>query len=538
MVGKAIIIFLLLLVYAPWFDISKTLSSGDWSYLYLENIKEFSFPNAGFLWFVPYYQISAKIFVEYIGLSWNFAEKILWFWPFLILSITSSFYLTRSWIGVLIYTASTYPLMLVGGGQMGVALAYSLAPFVLSGFIKLIDNFTLHTHNFKFPIGLGFVLGIQMMFDPRITYVTLIAVIFYLFLIFIPNANKRNFILNLYVLLIPILTSLVLNSFWIISLLRYGLLPEDIERTSPLGFKFLSFADFSHTFSILHPNWPENIFGKVYFMRPEFILLPVLAYSSLLFFKNQAQKNTKEYWDKCIILFFAILGLTGAFLSKGSNSPFGGVNEFLFRYFPGMSIFRDSTKFYLLTILSYSVLIPFSIYSIQEWVKSKIQIKIKKYIPSLFFIFTFLYLIFLIRPAITGELSGTFKSRNVPNEYLQLKSFVSNQSQSFKTFWVPAKQRFGFYSNNHPMVGAFDFFNTHSVNKIIKEFEKKGTQKILKEDSIKYVIVPYDSENEIFLENRKYSEKEYKKTVDSLKKMPFLTLVKQFGKIMVFEIRL
>src|SRR3989344_1201089 len=106
------VLLVIIYIYHPWFFIDKTLSSGDWPFLFLENIKEFSFlPNSGFLWLTPYYQSSAKILVEYFGLSWNIAEKILWFWPFLLFSIISSFYLTKSWIGVLIYTASTYPLM-------------------------------------------------------------------------------------------------------------------------------------------------------------------------------------------------------------------------------------------------------------------------------------------------------------------------------------------------------------------------------------------------------------------------------------------
>ncbi len=59
----------------------------------------------------------------------------------------------------------------------------------------------------------------------------------------------------------------------------------DNDLTNPGMLHFLSFADFSHTLAFLHPNWPENLFGKVYFLQPEFLLLPVIAFSALFFVK-------------------------------------------------------------------------------------------------------------------------------------------------------------------------------------------------------------------------------------------------------------
>lgn len=556
-----LVILVILYIYHPWFAIDKTLSSGDFPYIFLENIKEFSFvPDSSFLWLVPYYQSSAKILVEYAGLNWHFAEKILWFWPFLILSIFSSFYLTKSWIGVLIYTASTYPLMLTGGGQMGVAIAYSIAPFVLGIFMKIIDSINstseknkhekfilrqnsklmiskIESSDIKNIVLASLLLAVQLMFDPRITYVTFLGIFLYFIIFFLTVNIKKTFLIRSFFFLIPIFTATLLNSFWIISILKFGF-PKGLEEYSSLsGLKFLSFADFSNTISILHPNWPDNIFGKVGFMKSEFILLPIIAYSSLLFIKNKITKNIESF-DKLKIsveqrriLFFAMLGLIGAFLAKGSNLPFNQINEILFQYFPGMSMFRDPTKFYLLTIISYSVLITFSIYSIHDWLKSKI----KRNIPNLFFIFTCLYLIFLIRPAIMSELSGTFIPSNVPEEYVQLKNFLINQPDFFKTLWIPERQRFGFNSINHSSVNANGIFNTNSTAKVIKELKKEETYKLLQKAKVKYIIIPYDSKQEIFIKDRKYNHEEYlllDKTLSSLNKLRKIPFFKQLS---VFE---
>ena len=108
--------------------------------------------------------------------------------------------------------------------------------------------------------------------------------------------------------------------------------------------------------------------------------MPILAYSSLLFIskikdqrskiqiKNQKFDNNvaMKQFNNGAIIFFALLGLVGAFLAKGASPPFSEINSWLFQNFPGMNMFRDSTKFYSLIALSYSVLIPFSIWKIYE----------------------------------------------------------------------------------------------------------------------------------------------------------------------------
>src|SRR3990167_465551 len=77
-------------LYRPWLDIFRALSSGDWPYLFFENIKELSVFQTPFLWLDPYYRFTAKLGVEYLSLSWEITEKIFWFYPFIVISIISS----------------------------------------------------------------------------------------------------------------------------------------------------------------------------------------------------------------------------------------------------------------------------------------------------------------------------------------------------------------------------------------------------------------------------------------------------------------
>src|SRR3989344_2290345 len=566
MIFGFIVFITILLVYSPWFSFSGTLSSGDWPFLYVENIKEFSFlPQAQFLWLAPYYQIPAKIFVQYLNLPWELFERMFWFWPFIGISIASSYYLTRSWIGVLIYTTYTYILMIVAGGQMGIAMAYAISPFVLRKFIDFVDSLLnvilseqerpknlmrffafAQDDNVKRAILIGLVLSVLTMFDPRVAYIIVIAVAIYGLL----NIKFLHSVFHvLYsVFFIPILIAAILNSYWIVPLFRKGadLVIENFD--SSLGFEYFSFADFSHAFSLLHPNWPENIFGKTYFLQPEFLILPVIAYISLLFIKNSKQIQNSKLQNKNnltmrqlsngTILFFALLGIVGAFLAKGANPPFGEVNLWLFENFPGMSMFRDPTKFYILVVLSYSILVPFSIVSLSKWVNSKF--KIQNYLPNLFLLFTILYLIFLIRPAIFGQLSGTFKSHTVPQEYIELKNFIKAQNESFGILWIPEKHRYGFYSGYNPFVSAREFMDIHDPVKLAIELRNRNENQWntrLLDMNIRYIIVPYDSQEELFIEDRLTSEKAREQVEKELDGIEWLFGKKTFGRITMYELK-
>jgi hypothetical protein len=161
---------------------------------------------------------------------------------------------------------------------------------------------------------------------------------------------------------------------------------------------------------------------------------------------------------------------------------------------------------------------------------------VKKYIPHLFVFIVIVYLLFLIRPALLGQLGGTFKKHSVPNEYVQLEKFLGNQNNFSRTLWVPVVQRFGFYSYQHPAVSAEDFFHVASVSGVIDMLNKENAEKMLEDAGVKYVVVPYDSEGEIFLKDRKYSNALYEKTVQDTAKIPWLKKNITLGKIIVFSV--
>lgn len=493
---------------------------GDSRFFWNENIRNFAhLPSAwdnilntgvgqsqvGSLWITSYLNFTA--FFSKLGLSWNLISLIFWILPAILLSFFSSFslfnYLFKdkvkySLLAGIIYTFNTSFLMILTGGQLGVALSYSLAPLVLLTFIRITKNPTLRNAFIS-----GLVLGLQILFDPRIVYITLLAV--FLYLIFYARNVIKIVKSSFFIFIAPFVIGVLLHSYWILPLIltKNSALPSGFN--SAQGFEFFSFADFSHSLSLLHPNWPENIFGKVYFLKPEFLILPIIAFSALLFTKNKT------------ILFFSFLGLLGTFLAKGANPSFGQINEWLFQSFPGMVMFRDPTKWYLLIALSYSILIPYTLKKISEYFKFAVVLFV-------------LYFIYLMNP-----IFGQIKIYQVPQGYVKLKYFLDNQRKFSRTLWIPQWQRFGYFSNNHPAIGREEISKGNSKNQM-KQLKESGVSNLLRDLSVRYIIVPYDSEGEIFLKDRKYDNKLYENTVSEVRKIQWLNEIDGFGKIKVFEI--
>ncbi len=495
------------------------------------------------LWIYFTFGIPITLFGSFLGLSWIYIERLYFLYPFIFFTLLTSYFLFKklfnnnfAYFSSAIYTLNTYALMMAGGGQLGVGLAYSIAPLVLLIFIKTLSLKEISKPGIKLSLISSIILSIQIIFDLRIAYVTLLAVFIYWIVSIIINRNTKYILSSfLFAFIVPGIVSFFLNAFWILSTIlnRQNPLGQFGQAYTSLGaVKFFSFAQFENSISLLHPNWPENIFGKVSFMQPEFLLLSIIAYSSLLFASKIKDQKSKTY-----ILFFALLGLIGAFLAKGANDPFGNIYLWMFNHIPGFIMFRDPTKWYTLIAISYSILIPFTVYKIFYFIKLKtesLKLKAGKQVPNLFIVLVLGYMLFLIRPAITGQLTGTFKPASVPSDYVKLETFLVSQNNFSRTLWVPTNQRFGFYSSTHPAVPASDFFNIYDNTKLVKKIA--SSESLLQNSSIKYVIVPYDSQGEIFLSDRKYDNTLYLKTVNEIAKTSYLKRINGFGKIAVFEV--
>jgi hypothetical protein len=529
------------LYYSPSMFSSHLLFPFAWSSVLGNGIGANSVP---FLWILTNFGGSINFFGSLLGLPWVIIERVAYLYPFIVFSSVFPAILYRKLfpekniyiLSSIVYLFNTYVLMIIGGGQIaGIGMAYTLIPLIIYFFLSKEKQLIA-------IISVSALLALQLIFDLRIFYITF----FSLFLLTFFIESPKNYIKAFFAkILVPLFLVSLIHLFWILPLLLHPANPINAlgdAYSSIEAVKFFSFAKLENTLSLLHPNWPENIFGKVSFMHPEFLIIPILAFTSLIFIGNET-KEKRRY-----ILFFALIGLIGAFLAKGSNEPFGVMYLWAFEHVPGFQMFRDPTKWYILVALSYSILIPYSVWRIYDFLKLKQKLKFFNFkfqiniqnsvlnLQNLFVVVFVLFWLFTIRQAVLGQLGGTFKATSVPNEYTKLEKFFSTDNNFSRIFWLPTTQRFGYYSNQHPAMSAMSFYNQTSTIGVLQEFNNPSTEIQLQKASVKYVIIPYDSQKEIFLKDRQYDETQYQSAVSTLRNIPWLNQVDGFGNIKVFEV--
>ena len=549
-------ILILLFTYKNWF-LPGTFASGDWVYKYPNSTMHFTLPpsvwdplfgdsvgaNSSFLLALnTYYVNSIYLFINIVRLPWETYERLIWYLPCIFIAFFSTRKLFKqnfskkefyASLAGLLYTTNSYFLMVVGGGQIAVGLSIAFAPLVLHAFITImtvLKHKDLDEKNFLFlSVIAGFVLSLQLMIDLRFTYITICAISIAFFINIFIIKRKRKFLL--YYFVIPFIIMILLHAFWLLVFVISGknaLAEMGTSYTSIESLRFFSTARIENTIGLMHPYWPENIFGKVGFMKPEFLIYPLFAFGSLLFIDKHAKNNSKNY----NVLFFALLGIIGIFLAKGSTDPLGEMYIWMFEYIPGFVMFRDPTKWYLFIAIAYSMLIPFTIQNISSFIST--EKKLHRALINILIVVLLGLLFIPIRQVFLGQLNGTFKPQVVSEEYTKLYTYVSLQQEYFRTYWIPKQSNLAYSSYMHPLIAAGNLINESDPNKLLQKFAK--SEKNIQEAGVKYVIIPYASRGDMFLKDHKYHEQSYTDTVASVSAISWLREVEGFGKIKVYEV--
>lgn len=503
-------------VYFKWLSFS-VFQYGDSRFFFAPQLKDLLSPS---VWFqgvnFGYFNIMFWRFpVNYIygllgniGLDSNIPDAFLIFLPIIILLPLGSFLLARKiigndvggFIGSIVFCFNTYFLTIATQAHTLINVASAFSLFAILFFINAIES---QKERYWYILS-SLMIFLCTSYDLRVTYITLFVMffygIFYLFFI-IGYRDKKLFLSKIYYsILFLLLPFALMNMYWFLPQINSGLVSNNIIVNRTLfGNDYWNFSD---SIGLFHPFWSGAYINwfMVETMPPYFWLIPIIAFSGLFL-----SKKDKRIW------FFAFISLLGIFLAKQVDIPFPDVYPWLFKNFPGFNAFRESTKFYFLIALGYSILIGYCVSWVwQNWSKTKLQI-IGKWLFS--FLVTLIFLLNTV-PVITGEIGTYFVPRKIPNDYIALKDFLYNQKDYFQTLWIPALSRWGFYTNNHPIIyGAAVAEVQHWQNfakptsfisnkwslrdSIVAIFNKSFTDQLLNENSVKYVIVPIeDLEND------------------------------------------
>lgn len=392
------------------------------------------------LWSYPI-NLFFGIFANF-GLTFEIWERLLII-LFIFLGSISIWKLLKSYglsdkakfIGALFYLVNTYSILLIDGGQISIACAYGLFPLAFLLTLKAVYAGTAE------KILAGLAVTALGFFDIRFIYIIfLLLLLKALFDVFSYGKNQaistfKNWIgtgVIIGLLLIGI------NSFWLIAQIRIPLDKNVFDSFTRISTDFVNIG---HAFLIISPHWYKNVFGQISQLKFEFILLPILAFTAPILKRK----------DK-VVMFWMAVAVISIFLTKGSSKPLPNVYPWLHLNIPGFSFFRDSTKFFFLVTLSYSMLIAIST---EEIIK---RISDKK-VATFFLLSLAGYLIFLIRPVFLNQMTGTLSIQPFEKEFQSLTSVLQEDKNFGRVLWIPATAPLTYSDLNHPIVEAARVFN-------------------------------------------------------------------------------
>jgi hypothetical protein len=133
------------------------------------------------------------------------------------------------------------------------------------------------------------------------------------------------------------------------------------------------------------------------------------------------------------ILFFAALGLLSVFVVLLVIEPLTPVYYWLFNNIPGFSMFREVSKFFLLSVLSAAFFLGLVAEGFKRYMAKGFSI-MRNALPLL------LISLIVLAPSwqfLTGDMAGTVGTVKIPEEYRELESWLSSEKGDFRIAFFP-----------------------------------------------------------------------------------------------------
>lgn len=384
-------------------------------------------------WIYPLTFIIA-ILSKFLNLESDMIVRLLFYFPSLLGSLIFPILFVRylglpkivQFFSSLVYTYNTYYLLLVDGGQVGVALAYGIFPLSLLYLRKLVDKPKIETVKKSLT---AFVILIVC--DARVAIICL----FTLVLMFITewiSKDKRPTQSHLKSLLFFSVACIFISSYWLIPVLK--LLPNTIGSQGTPS----ELSNILNGLFLFQPHWPHNEFGKTSPVPFYFVGIPLLVFGSLL-----GRKKQMSMIVFCYLIF--------VFLTKGTTAPFGFLYEFLTTKIPLGVGFRDSSKFFIPTILFAGILIGESVNNLYNLTKNR-------YLKKAVLLGCTLYLFLLISPAVAGKLNGVLAGGKITSDLEKINLIIEKDTDG-RTLWFPEHHPWSYSTTSKPAVDAKSLVN-------------------------------------------------------------------------------
>ncbi|MFY3741753.1 MAG: hypothetical protein HMLIMOIP_002213 [Candidatus Nitrosomirales archaeon] len=465
----AIVVSIILVTYHGWF-MPGVLFGHDFQIRPQEYFTDFANPHLwssslyGGTYTLGFALVQAPVFVLTGILSYfvpyELLQRIVWLYPFLIISFGSSYYLIRQFtknvyalhLSILFFAVNPIIIDRLSAGHVWFAIAYALMPLVVGLF-----NEILKSKKWLHVILFSTCFSIAIWFEVRVALLSIIPVATLLVLRL--NKDPEDRVSTIKKLTIVPLVLLLLNCYWIIPTLLYPsqLYDDELVGSSSLRGTSQYAGNLIHSFQLYPKDW-----DNFYTYAP--LIIPVLGFSILF----------TEYRRKIGVLVFSLVALALVFLGKGSYSPFAELYAWLIQNIPLAIGYRNANKFWLVLALIYAVSWSISLTRILT------RLQGRTYMPKII-IGIILTCLIVSNSFLIGGYTNDFGTNDGlegwqsypgrqnmfnPETDENLKAIANswefiqaNSSKYSRTLWLPSIHNYRFASEDNPLLYSTLFNN-------------------------------------------------------------------------------
>ncbi|HLZ14464.1 MAG TPA: hypothetical protein VKQ34_00555 [Candidatus Saccharimonadales bacterium] len=514
-----------------WFKPGTALFNNDW--LHRPNA---TMPQAwdlqalwkGFLNFgVPNVQIGYFLVtilwpvIGFLGGSFDAAVKLTVMIPITLLGFLGPYFVMRRLLGqqfvafvcALFYGTTTY-FLLLETVQLPIAFVYALSPVVVLCMARALDSMRLRDW-----LLFAVVYTIGACYEVRIMYIVT-AILALQVVVFADWKQVRK------AWWVPLLTGAVLvglNAFWLLPSALGGVGSTITQLTNGLFGNWL--FDLPHAITLSASNWTGGATSGGFTLEPilpYLWIVPVVAFVPLALGVHILPKPLRAQ-----ILFFLPLAVIGIFLTKQVLDPLPQAYPWLYAHFPGFSLFREASKFYLLTAWGYMGLIGLGLMTIRRIYRSLFWVAAVGIVAVA---------CINLRPLVTGDIATLFKGRNMPADYAIVNAKIAADPPMTRALWVPTYSQWAYFDVTHPKVSATAVMgqewayiaNSSDASSLHARFTAMLSgplaEQAMNAASIHWVVVPLrDSTNDDNIFNLVGNNRQF--YIDTLNNVPWLKRV-------------
>ncbi len=488
-----------------WFNPTSVINFSDWLYFPDKTVSElwFSWGAWNSFWNLGHSNLQISFFpfkliwsiIALLGLSYDTATKLTFFIPIALLGFVSPYVLSKklfkssaiSFVLSVYYGSTTY-FIIKQIAHIPIAFVYALAPLVLYLFIQAVDKKKLIPW-----LTFSLFLSLITWYEVRITFIV-VGILFLYFLIFCISDFKKY----IKYIVISTIVFIGLNVFWIMPTTLTSV-SSSISTLTERGMFGDFLFDMQHAFTLTEASWTGGV-PNMEFIKQEvpwhFWIIPIISLLPTLIFKIYTQHDRKK------ILFFLILLITGILLTKQSAPPFEWLYSFLFNNISVFQLYREASKFYLITALGFFGLLGFAMQYGEKALQSiNIHIKHANLLISLLIICISCINLY---PLITHKFEATFKSHPIPEAFEVLNDTIQHDSSFYRTLWLDTCCQYIAFNYSHPRATGSEYIPTlnnmlqiddygmNLTEKYMQFFNDPRSQPSLEVTAIKYIVIPID----------------------------------------------